>query len=168
MKLLAHSLLLASSLVTYATAKEKVENPPLPPISIADVRWGNMVNEAAFNKDQLVGKVVIVEEWGVKCAPCIASLPGLARMAKSGEKKGLVVVGCEVQGSTKEDILKAIRNARVTYPVMSGGAVPGGAGGIPRASVFDVTGKIIYNGSPSDPEFEKVVKIALREFKPKP
>lgn len=167
MKLFLHSLLLASSLVTFATAKEKVEKPPLPAISLAEVRWGNMANEANFNKDELAGKVVIVEEWGTKCAPCIASLPGLARMAKSGEKKGLVVVGFEVQGSLKEDILKALRTARVEYPVMSGGAVPGGSGGIPRASVFDVTGKIIFNGHPNDPEFEKIVKKALREVKPK-
>jgi thiol-disulfide isomerase/thioredoxin len=162
-------LLITASLATFAIAKEKekVEKPALPNATLSDISWGNPVNEAVLKKDELVGKVVIIEEWGVKCPPCIASLPNLARMAKSGDKKGLVVVGFEAQGSTKEDILKVLKTARVEYPVMSGGSVPGGNGGIPRACVFDSTGKVVYNGSPHDPEFEKAVKKAMREIKPK-
>ncbi|HEX7261309.1 MAG TPA: hypothetical protein VF258_05800, partial [Luteolibacter sp.] len=90
-----------------AIAKEKKDTaPPVPAGSLSDVSWGQPVNEAPFNKDALTGKVVVVEEWGVNCPPCIASLPSLARMAKSGEKKGLVVVGLERQQSPKETILK--------------------------------------------------------------
>ncbi len=88
-----------------AIAKEKETAAPLPNASLSDVQWGTQVNEAAFKKEDLAGKVVVVEEWGVNCAPCIASLPDLAKMAKSGEKKGLAVIGLERQQSTKEDIL---------------------------------------------------------------
>ena len=150
-----------------AFAKDKEEKPALPNASLSDVRWGTLVNEAAFNKDELAGKVVVVEEWGVNCGPCLASLPDLAKMAKSGEKKGLAVIGLECQQSTKEDILKVLKSARVEYPVRSGGSAPGGTGGIPHACVFDVTGKIVFNGNPHDEEFEKAVKKAMRDAKPK-
>ncbi len=50
---------------------------------------------------------------------------------------------------------------------MSGGSAPGGTGGIPHVCVFDVTGKLVYNGNPHDEEFEKAVKKALHEAKPK-
>jgi thiol-disulfide isomerase/thioredoxin len=148
-----------------AGAKEK--DAALPSATLSDVKWGTPVNEAAFNKDQLAGKVVVVEEWGVNCPPCIASLPDLAKMAKSGEKKGLVVVGLERQQSTKEDILKVLKSARVEYPVQSGGSAPGSTGTIPRACVFDATGKLVFNGNPHDEDFGRAVKKALRDVKEK-
>lgn len=168
MKTLACLLGLAI-LPAIAIAKEKKKEPKavVPAASLSDVRWGTLVNEAPFNKDELAGKVVVVEEWGVNCPPCIASLPELARMAKSGGKRGLVVVGLERQQSPKEAILKVLKSARVDYPVMSGGSAPGSTGGIPHVCVFDVTGKLVFNGTPHDEEFGRAVKKALREVKDK-
>lgn len=145
-------------------AKDKAK-PALPNATLSDVQWGTQVNEAAFKKEELAGKVVVVEEWGVKCPPCIASLPHMAKLAKSNDKKGLVVVGLERQGSTKEDILKVLKTARVEFPVMSGGSAPGNTGGIPHVVVFDVTGKLIFNGHPADDDFERTVKKALKDVK---
>lgn len=150
-----------------AFAKEKETKAPLPTGSLTDVKWGTPVNDVPFNQAELTGKVVVVEEWGVNCPPCIASLPELAKMAKSGEKKGLVVVGLERQNSAKEDILKVLKTARVEYPVMSGGSAPGNTGGIPHVCVFDVTGKLVFSGSPHDEDFERAVKKAMRDAKPK-
>lgn len=146
-------------------AKEKEEKKAVPEATVADVRFGTAVNEAPFNKDELTGKVVVVEEWGVNCPPCIASLPKLAKLAKSNEKKGLVVVGLECQGSKKEAILPILKSARVAYPVMSGGSAPGGSGTIPHVCVFDTTGKLVWNGSPHDDGFERAVKKELRSVK---
>ncbi len=148
-----------------SSAKE--EKAELPNATLADVKWGDPVNGVAFDKGALAGKVVVVEEWGVNCAPCLASLPNLAKMAKSGEKKGLVVVGLERQQSTKEAILKVLKDTKVAYPVMSGGSAPGSTGGIPHVCVFDVTGKLVFNGNPHDEEFERSVKKAMRDIKDK-
>ena len=148
----------------FAKDKEKTETA-VPDASLTDVRFGEVVNEVPFNKDDLKGKVVVVEEWGVNCPPCIASLPELAKLAKSNEKKGLVVVGLECQGSKKEDILKVLKDAKVKYAVMAGGSAPGGKGTIPHACVFDTTGKLVWTGNPHDEGFEKSVKKALRETK---
>ncbi|WP_193213771.1 TlpA family protein disulfide reductase [Luteolibacter marinus] len=140
----------------------KKDKPAVPDASVDQVRWAEVVNDAAFNKDELEGKVVVVEEWGVNCGPCIASLPEMAKMAKRYQKKGLVVVGLERQNSTKEDILKAIKPARVAYPVMAGGSGPVKSDGIPHAMVFGTDGKLVWHGHPADGEFEKSVKTALK------
>ncbi len=152
-------------LPVFAIAKEKEAAKAVPNASLSDVRFGEVLNEVPFDKDALTGKVVVVEEWGVNCPPCIASLPDLAKLAKSNEKKGLVVVGLECQNSPKETILKILKSARVAYPVMAGGSAPGGTGTIPHVCVFDITGKLIFNGSPHDEDFERTVKKALREIK---
>lgn len=148
-----------------ALAREKEVAKAVPNASLTDVRYGEVVNEVAFNKDELTGKVVVVEEWGVNCPPCLASLPDMAKLAKSYENKGLVVVGLECQNSPKENILKILKSARVKYPVMAGGSAPGGTGTIPHACVFDTTGKLVWTGNPHDDNFERAVKKALREVK---
>lgn len=149
----------ALALPAFAGKKDK---EPVPDASVDQVRWSEVVNDVPFNKDELEGKVVVVEEWGVNCGPCIASLPDMAKMAKRYSKKGLVVVGLERQQSSKEDILKAIKPARVKYPVMAGGSGPVPSDGIPHALVFGADGKLVWHGHPADGEFEKSVKTALK------
>jgi thiol-disulfide isomerase/thioredoxin len=164
MKIIA-SLFISSLLTLSLSAKDKETAKAVPDASIEQVRFGEVVNDVPFDKEQLKGKVVVVEEWGVNCPPCIASLPELAKLAKSNEKKGLMVVGLECQNSKKEDILKILKSAKVKYPVMAGGSAPGGAGTIPHACVFDTTGKLVWTGNPHDEGFEKAVKKELRAIK---
>lgn len=148
-----------------AIAEEKETAPTLPNASLADVKWGTVVNDVPFNKDELAGKVVVAVEWGTKCSRCRGSLPDIAKLAKSGEKKGLVVVGFERQNSSKEEILKVLKSTGVEFPAMTGANAPGGTGKLPIASVFDVTGKLVFTGNPNDKEFDSAVKAALRDVK---
>jgi thiol-disulfide isomerase/thioredoxin len=151
--------LVALALPAFAAKKDK---KAVPDASVDQVKWAEVVNEAPFDKEALAGKVVVVEEWGVNCGPCIASLPDMAKMAKRYEKKGLVVVGLERQGSSKEDILEVLKDAKVKYPVMAGGSGPVPSDGIPHAMVFGADGKLVWHGHPADDEFEDAVKDALK------
>ena len=151
--------LLALAVPAFAGKKDK---PVVPDASLDQVRWSEVVNDVPFDKEALKGKVVVIEEWGVNCAPCIDSLPELAKMAKRYEKKGLVVVGMERQNSSKEDILKVLKEAKVKYPVMAGGSTPVAGGGIPHALVFGGDGKLVFEGRPEAEEFEDAVKDALK------
>ena len=154
--------LIALALPGFAADKKDKEKASVPDASVSQVKWAEVVNEVPFDKEALGGKVVVVEEWGVNCGPCIASLPDMAKLAKRYEKKGLVVVGLERQGSAKEDILKAIKPARVAYPVMAGGSGPVPSDGIPHAMVFGTDGKLVWHGHPASDEFEDAVKDALK------
>ena len=151
----------AIALPAFAGKKDK-DKAAVPDASVSEVRWAEVVNEVAFDKEALDGKVVVVEEWGVNCPPCIASLPELAKMAKRYEKKGLVIVGLERQGSSKEAILEVLKDAKVKYPVMSGGSGPVPSDGIPHAMVFGTDGKLVWHGNPHDDGFEDSVKDALK------
>lgn len=142
------------------SAKEKPA--PVPDVSVEKVSFGTQVNEAAFDAKALAGKVLVVESWGVNCPPCIASLPEMQRLAKSGEKKGLVVVGLEAQNSSKEAILKVLKSARVSYPVMQGGNIGVPHNGIPHAAIYGVDGKLLWHGHPADDDFKRKVKEAMK------
>jgi thiol-disulfide isomerase/thioredoxin len=142
-------------------AKEK-DAAAVPDVSLEKVSYGTVVNDAEFDAKALEGKVVVIEAWGVKCPPCIASLPEMQRLARSGEKKGLVVLGFESQNSSKEAILDVLKDARVKYPVMSGANLPVPFNGIPHVAVFGADGKLTWHGHPSDGDFKRAVKDALK------
>ena len=149
------------ALPAFADKKDK-DKAAVPDASISEARWAEVVNDGPFDKEALAGKVVVIEEWGVNGPPCIASLPEMAKMAKRYEKKGLVIVGLERQGSTKDAILKVLKDAKVKYPVMAGGSGPVPSDGIPHAMVFGTDGKLVWHGHPADDEFEDSVKDALK------
>lgn len=146
----------------FVTAKEKPQPAALPDVSLEKVSFGTQVNEAPFDAKALAGKVVVVEAWGVNCPPCIASLPEMQRLAKSGEKKGLIVVGIESQNSSNEAILKVLKDAKVKYPIMKAGNIGVAHNGIPHVAVFGVDGKLTWHGHPADDKFKSAVKDALR------
>ncbi|MCW1885275.1 TlpA family protein disulfide reductase [Luteolibacter flavescens] len=154
--------LVALALPAFAADKKNKDKASVPDASVSQVKWAEVVNGASFDKDALTGKVVVVEEWGVNCGPCIASLPDMAKLAKRYDKKGLVVVGLERQNGTKEQILKLLKPARVEYPVMAGGNGPVPSDGIPHAMVFGTDGKLVWHGHPASDEFEDAVKDALK------
>jgi thiol-disulfide isomerase/thioredoxin len=140
------------------------EEESTPKLTLDDVSWGTVVNNTEFDAAGLKGKVVVVEKWGVNCPPCIASLPDLAKLAKRYEDKGLAVVGLEVQNGTDEQINKLLKDARVKYPVTKGGNLRSTENTIPNASVFDASGKLVWQGNPLDNDFEKTVKAELRKL----
>jgi thiol-disulfide isomerase/thioredoxin len=145
----------------FLQAKEK-EAAAVPDVSIDKVNFGQVVNDAEFDAKALEGKVVVIEAWGVNCPPCIASLPDMQRLSRSGEKKGLVVLGFECQNSSKKAILEVLKDARVKYPVMSGASLPLQFRGIPHVAVFGADGKLTWHGNPHDNAFKSAVKDALK------
>lgn len=142
-----------------ASAKEKEYR--LSEWSIGKVLIGERVSKAV-TKD----KVVVIENWGVHCPPCIASLPHLAQLEKDNRAKGLVIIGAESQGSSKEEIKPLIEKAKVEYTITDGADGPIEVTGIPRAFVFDRTGKLVFDGNPNGKEFTESVTKALGEGAP--
>lgn len=92
-------------------------------------------------------------------------MPHLVQMDKKLRDKGLFIVAPESQGSSKDRIQSVKDNAKIDFTITSGVNGPVQVRGIPSALVFDVTGKMIYQGHPSSPEFDKTVKTALKDVK---
>lgn len=129
--------------------------------SIGKVLFGERVSKAV-TKD----KVVVIENWGVNCPPCIASLPHLAQLEKDNRAKGLVIIGAESQGSTKEEIKPLIEKAKVEYTITEDATGPIEVTGIPRAFVFNRQGKMVFDGNPNGKEFTEAVNKALADGAP--
>ncbi len=160
------AILIALSLpLAAASAKSKKSQESVPDVTIDKVTFGPVVNDKPFDPASLKGKVVVIDLWGVNCGPCVALLPEMARIARSGESKGLVVVGIEAQNSPKTAILPLLKKARVEYPVTAGGDPQINNGGIPRAGVWGADGKLAWVGNPGDEGFKRAITKALHEAK---
>jgi thiol-disulfide isomerase/thioredoxin len=115
---------------------------------------GNLSNHIygpTINEQSIKGKVVFFEYWGIRCPPCIASLPHLVKLQNDLGKTGkFIVIGSHAQGMS-DDVTKMLASKGVNYPVFQQLRLPHApsAGGIPFAYLFDHTGAIVGKGHPS-------------------
>jgi len=111
---MAWALLLAAALG--ATAKAGAQQM-LPDLSGA-TSW---LNSPPLNRDQLKGKVVLIDFWTYSCINCLRSLPYLRGWDERYRASGLVIIGVHTPEFDFEkdsaNIQKALRKFGVTYPV---------------------------------------------------
>jgi hypothetical protein len=77
-------------------------------------------------------------------------------------KKGLVLIGAESQGSSKEDIETIVKDNKIKFAITKGASGPIEMSGIPHMVVFDTAGKLVFDGHPGDAGAEKAIKKALK------
>jgi len=90
-------------------------------------------------------------------------MPHLVQMDRKYAKKGMVLVGAEVQGSNDEKIKEVIDEHDLKFTVTKGIAGPSLSNAIPHMAVFDVKGDLVFTGHPN--QAEKAIKTALKEVK---
>ncbi|MFL2478321.1 MAG: hypothetical protein ACJ0K4_02085 [Verrucomicrobiales bacterium] len=96
-------------------------------------------------------------------------MPHLVQMDRKYSKKGMVLIGAEMQGSASESIKKVADDNKLRFTVTKGLFGPNlGGGGLPHMAVFGVDGNLVYSGHPSNPETEKAIKSALKDVKEGP
>jgi thiol-disulfide isomerase/thioredoxin len=162
------AILFAFAVPAFAADKKKDEKAATPDVSTSAIQWAEVVNSVPFDKASVEGKVLVIDEWGVNCGPCIALLPEMAKIAKSVESKGVIVVGMEVQHGTNDQIMPLLKKAQVKYPVMSGGSSGVSSSTIPHAVIYGVDGKLVWAGNPSEEGFKKGLRDAMKEIVKKP
>lgn len=112
----------------------------------------------------LEGKVIAVEEWGLRCPPCRASLPHMAKLAKDLAKDPRVVfIGAHFQGRNDEAIRALLKSNGCDYPVYQMFKVSGSPNptGIPHAYVVNHRGQTVWNGYPNE-DFRKAIEAAVK------
>jgi thiol-disulfide isomerase/thioredoxin len=144
----------------------------LPSVSAAEKKakfsdWdlGKVVFGERIARKDVKGKVVVLEYWGVKCPPCIASLPHLAEMDRKHRDDGLVIIGAECQMHSKDEMKPVLEKAKVDYTIVEGAEGPIEVTALPRIFVFGTDGQLVFDGRPSDPAFDKAVEDALAPLK---
>ena len=79
------------------------------------------INSAPLTRDQLHGKVVLIDFWTYSCINCLRALPYVEAWSQKYKDAGLVVVGVHTPEfafeKDRSNIEKAVRDLKVTYPV---------------------------------------------------
>ncbi len=167
MKLLPSLFLcLALPLPLIAADKADKAESTVAKVNLSEFKFGKTLSGDEVTAESLKGNPVIVEFWGVNCGPCLAAMPTFNALAKRHESKGLKIVGAESQNSSEEDVAKIVKSLKIKFPVTAGASHPLKFSGIPHSAVFAADGTMLFEGHPSDKEFDRAVKDALKTATP--
>ena len=112
------------------------------------------------------GSVVVVDFWATWCGPCRESLPGLNKIYKEFQAKGLKVYAVDLE-EAKEKVqpvaLKLIPDLRVLLDEKSEVAKKFGVSGIPQTVVIGKDGKVkkVFVGSGNEERIKAAVEAGL-------
>ncbi len=131
------------------------------------------INSEPLKMEQLKGKVVLVDFWTYTCINCIRTLPYLKDWDKKYRDNGLVIVGVhspEFEFEKKyENVLKAVNDYQITYPVAQDNNHATWAAYQnrfwPHKFLIDIDGYIRYDhiGEGAYEETEKMIQQLLNE-----
>ncbi len=128
------------------------------------VKLGELITGPEVKLDEIKGRGVVLEFWGIHCGPCLASLPDMEKLNKR-HKDELTVIGSHAQNGTDDEVKAVVKKNRLSYTIVKGTNPPTSFSGIPHAYVFDATGKMLFEGHPADKEFDKAVRDAVKSSK---
>jgi len=139
-------LIVAASLVDTLPNPTHWHGPDLtgkaaPPLTLKSAD-GKQISLASFR-----GKPVLIDLWATWCAPCVESLPRLARLYQQTRKTNLVMIAIDRDEDAKNAI-DFLAKKNYTWPNFhdEGEARKAfGASGIPRIILIDAEGKIVYD-----------------------
>lgn len=134
-------------------------------LTAAAVEWkglgdNNYYSGPKVTADELAGKVVLVDCWGVNCGPCRALLPKMEQVWQSFRSKPFVLLGSHRQGRQPDKVAELVKANKLTYPQYDGAGLASGEPsfrGIPFLYVVNHRGKIVYSGSSEKSAIEAVV-----------
>jgi thiol-disulfide isomerase/thioredoxin len=136
---------------------EPVLKPGQPAPVIRPVSW--LDRNGPIDPPDLVGKVVLIDFWGIACGPCVAELPEVQAAADHFAGKGdqLVLIGLHESGATVDQVATFAAKRALTYRLAIdrpagedgwfGAAFKAyGVRAIPSAAVIDRQGRIVFVG----------------------
>ncbi len=95
--------------------KDSLEGSAPPAIDDA-TGWMNTPDGKPIGWDDLQGKVVLIDFWGVWCGPCRKAIPHLKELAEKHAADGLVVIGIHTDDEADRGP-EYVRENGMTYPV---------------------------------------------------
>ena len=155
---------------TKADPKAKAD-PKDPPksrfntqITVEAVSLGKQLAGPKLTKDDLKGKVVLYDMWGINCPPCLAAMPATAALYRELADYGFVVIGAHSQPGSVADVLEFSTGRGATFPIFASAGVRGtdDNNALPHVVLFDHTGNCVFRGLPD--EAEGKIRLAVGEM----
>jgi cytochrome c biogenesis protein CcmG, thiol:disulfide interchange protein DsbE len=121
---------------------------------------------ARISLSGLVGQAVVLDFWATHCGPCAFQAPIVDRIARRHEKKGLVVIGVNVDEPAEVASRYAVQKG-LSFPIAideTGQASESyGVRSIPTLVVIDRKGNVVayVNGVVDEGQLEEMVAAAL-------
>lgn len=124
-------------------------------VTASAAEWRNLDDAHHYSgpkvtAESLVGKVVMVDEWGVNCPPCRALLPRMEEIWTSFRSKPFVLLGSHRQGNRPDEVKALVKANKLTYPIYDACGLaegePANGGAIPFIYVLNHRGKVVYSG----------------------
>lgn len=72
---------------------------------------------SVYSKEELEGRVVLVNAWATWCGPCVLEMPGFQRVYEDYKDQGFVVVGISRDHEGPGKVRTFLREKGITYPV---------------------------------------------------
>lgn len=120
----------------------------------------------SLTEKDLEGKVVLVDNWGVRCPPCRASLPRIQEIWESFRNKPFVLIGSHCQGQQPDKVKELVSANKLTYPMYERVGLAQGApdfNAIPFIYVVNHRGRVVYSGH-SDRDATEALVTAITDI----
>jgi thiol-disulfide isomerase/thioredoxin len=72
----------------------------------------------AYKRDQLAGKVVLVNFWATWCHPCQSEIPALSKVYDKYKARGVVFLGVMTDNADSQQLLNFQSDYEMSYPVV--------------------------------------------------
>jgi len=84
---------------------------PAPNIDLATL------DDGRFHLSDYRGKVVLINFWATWCVPCRREMPGMERLWRRFQDKGLVIVGISADRGKRMKIVKFVDKLNLSFPI---------------------------------------------------
>jgi thiol-disulfide isomerase/thioredoxin len=130
-----------------------------------DAQW---FNSGGLKKEDLEGKVFMLEFWATWCGPCAAAAPKIARLYDELNPQGFIVVGVsQDQDITAEEMQVFLKDHGTNYPIYwdktAKVTLSFEIEGIPHTVLVGRDGTILWEGMPYDEKYlRELILSALK------
>ena len=149
-------------LITMTTAQLVSAAP-----TVSGITLGQYASGPTLTKDELKGRVVLFEYWGVRCGPCIAGIPHITKLQQKYGRDRFIVIANHAQNATPSQagsVWNRFAKTNIVSVTHMGRVAGVSVNGIPHCVLFDHEGNMVYNGHPS--KVDKPLEDAIRKAPP--
>ncbi|HTG00955.1 MAG TPA: TlpA disulfide reductase family protein [Nitrospirota bacterium] len=112
------------------------------------------------------GRVILLDFWATWCPPCVASVPGIEKLHKTYQDRGLVVLAVSMDDGGWDSVKSFIAQNGVSYTVLKGTEAVSTdyqVRTIPLMIIVGKDGRIAkrYLGYGNDEDMEREIKAIL-------